>query len=167
MAGGSNGLQPTTARAGKKISRNDLSFFGHNQWMQQRPEIAVEVQRSWARPIVLVPIFALIALVGGALPSFSAAANLLVLGVGGALFWLGLSHHVRRRAIPARLAARATWWLLPLAVLVGTEAANYLLGSTPAHPTISKLADPVLEGYPARSAMYFGWLCAFWGLVRR
>jgi hypothetical protein len=135
--------------------------------MQQQSEIAADVERSWARPIVLVPLFALIALVGGALPSFSAAANLLVLGVGGVLFWLGLSHRVRRREGPSRLAARATWWLLPLAVLVGTEAANFLLGSTAAHPTLSKLADPVLEGYTARSGLYFGWLCAFWGLVRR
>jgi hypothetical protein len=166
MPGGSDGSSDD-GPSQKKIFRNDHSFFGHNQWMQQRPEIAVEVERSWARPIVLVPIFALIALVGGALPSFSTAANLLVLGVGGALFWLGLSHHVRRRATPTGLAAGVAWWLVPLAVLASTEAANYLLGSTPAHPTISRLADPVLEGYSARSALYFGWLCAFWGMVRR
>ena len=134
--------------------------------MPPHSEIAAEVERGWARPIVLVPVFALIALVGGALPSFSTAANLLVLGVGGVLFWLGLSHHVRRRAAPPRLTSWATWWMLPIAVLVGTEAANFVLGSTPAHPTLSRLADPMLEGYTARSGLYFGWLCAFWGLVR-
>jgi hypothetical protein len=34
-------------------------------------------------------------------------------------------------------------------------------------PTLSLLADPVLDNYLARSAVYFGWLTAFWGLIRR
>jgi hypothetical protein len=129
--------------------------------MQERPALVAE------RPIVLVPVFALIALVGGALPSFSFGANLLVLAVGGTLFWLGLSARWPRRPALVRLPRQTLWWLLPLGVLVGMEATNYLTGSTPSHPTLSRLADPVLEGYPARSALYFGWLTAFWGMVRR
>jgi hypothetical protein len=129
--------------------------------MQERPALVAE------RPIVLVPVFVLIALVGGALPSFSFGANLLVLGVGGTLFWLGLSVRRPRRPALERLPRQTLWWLLPLGLLVGMEATNYLAGSTPSHPTLSRLADPVLEGYPARSALYFGWLTAFWGMVRR
>ena len=135
--------------------------------MEHRPEIAAEGVRPWARPIVLVPIFTLVALVAGALPSFSLAANLLVLGVGGALFWLGLSHHVPRRRAPRQLPRQALWWFVPLALLIGVEVTNFLIGSTAAHPTLSDLADPVLEGYPARAALYFAWLGGFWGLVRR
>src|SRR4051812_31523806 len=120
--------------------------------MQERPALVAE------RPIVLVPVFALIALVGGAQPSFSFGANLLVLGVGGTLFGLGLSARVPRRPALERLPRQTLWWLLPLGVLVGMEATNYLAGSTPSHPTLSLLTDPVLEGYPARSAVYFGWL---------
>ena len=52
--------------------------------MEQR-ETAV---RAWARPLVLLPAFALVSLVGGALPSFSLGANLLVPAAGGALGWL-------------------------------------------------------------------------------
>ena len=135
--------------------------------MEQRPELAAEVGRTWARPIVLVPVFALIALVAGALPSFSLAANLLVLCTGGTLFWLGMSHHVPRRSGPRHLSRQALWWFVPLALLIGVEVANFLIGSTAAHPTLSKLADPLLEGYLARAALYYGWLAAFWGLVRR
>ncbi len=135
--------------------------------MQEQPELAVEIERSWARPIVLVPVFVLTSLIAGALPSFSLGANLLVLCVGGTLFWLGLSHHVPRRDAPRRLSRQTLWWLVPLGVLVGMEATNYLSGSTPEHPTLSRLADPVLEGYPARAALYFGWLSAFWAMVRR
>jgi hypothetical protein len=35
------------------------------------------------------------------------------------------------------------------------------------YPTLSLLADPFLDHYLARTACYFGWLVAFWGLVRR
>ena len=114
-----------------------------------------------------VPVFALVALVGGALPSFSSGANLLVLGVGGTLFWLGLSGRVPRRPGPGRLPRRALWWLVPVGILGAVEATNYLSGSTAAHPTLSLLADPILDGRLVRSAVYFGWLNAFWGLVRR
>jgi hypothetical protein len=135
--------------------------------MQQRQELAADVDRAWARPAVLVPVFALIALVAGALPSFSLAANLLVLCVGGTLFWLGVSHHVPRRQSPRRLARQTLWWMVPLGLLAVVESVNFLMGSTESHPTLSKLADPILEGYVVRAATYFGWLTAFWGLVRR
>jgi hypothetical protein len=126
-----------------------------------------QTTRPWARPVVLMPAFAAISAVAGLLPSFSLAANLLVLAVGGALCWLGFTGRVAKRPVPRRLSTRTAWWLLPALLLCAIELVNFGLGSTYAHPTLSELADPLLEGYLARSALYFGWLVAFWGLVRR
>ncbi|GAA0722158.1 hypothetical protein Drose_08355 [Dactylosporangium roseum] len=131
-----------------------------------RPELVAEVDRAWARPVVLTPVFALISLVGGALPSFSLRANLLVLGVGGALFWLGMSAAVPRRPTPVRLPRSAAWWLVPLLLFAVVEGITFLIGSR-AYPTLSRLADPLLEHYLARAAAYFGWLWAFWAMIRR
>jgi hypothetical protein len=135
--------------------------------MDQRSELTADAEPLWARPGVLFPTFALVALVGGALPSFSTAANLLVLGVGGVLFWLGMSNTLVRRPAPARLARPAAWWLIPVLLLAVVELYTFSIGQTYGHPTLSKLADPVLERYLARTGLYFGWLVAFWGLVRR
>ncbi|WP_433216462.1 hypothetical protein ACQP00_07850 [Dactylosporangium sp. CS-047395] len=131
-----------------------------------RPELAAEVDRAWARPVVLTPVFALIALVGGASPSFGLRANLLVLATGGALFWLGTAATVPRRPSPPRLTRGAAWWLVPL-LLFGVVEGVTFLGGSHAYPTLSRLADPVLEHYWARAGAYFGWLWGFWALVRR
>jgi hypothetical protein len=135
--------------------------------MDRRSELTADAEPLWARPGVLLPTFALIALVGGALPSFSTRANLLVLGVGGVMFWLGISGTVARRPAPERLSRRASWWLVPVLLLAFVELYTFSIGQSYGHPTLSKLADPVLERYLARAALYFGWLVAFWGLVRR
>jgi len=135
--------------------------------MDQPTQLAADTPRLWARPLVLVPVFALISLVGALFPSFSVGANVLVLAAGGTLFWLGLSDRLPRRGSPLRLAGRVGWWLLPALLLGFVELTNFALGSTYAHPTLSLLADPILEGYPARVAAYFAWLMAYWGLVRR
>ncbi len=135
--------------------------------MDQPRELTADVVRPWARPMVVVPVFVLISLVGGAFPSFSLPANLLVLGVGGTLFWLGLSNRLPRRRAPRRLSGSAAWWLVPVFALALVELVNFAYGSTYAHPTLSLLADPVLDGYLARAALYFGWLTGFWALVRR
>jgi hypothetical protein len=44
---------------------------------------------------------------------------------------------------------------------------NFLLGSTYPHPTLSVMMDPLLDRYLIRSLGYFGWISAFWGMVRR
>jgi hypothetical protein len=125
----------------------------------------------WDRAVVMVPVFAVLALAGGRLPSFSRAATGYVLVTGAALIWLG--HHHRRLAArlayspPRSLALSAAWWLLPVLVFVPVEAVDYLLGSTHEHPTVSMLLDPVLAADLPRSAIYLGWLTAFWALVRR
>lgn len=134
---------------------------------QPSSEVAAEVPGVWARPAVLVPLFAGLALVGGQLPSFSLAANLYVLALGGAMVWLGLSGRVPRRPYRERLGTGTRWWVLPGAVLVTAEVVTYALGSSYDYPTLSRLSDPLLVAEPVRSACYFAWLSGFWGLVRR
>lgn len=135
--------------------------------MEQPSQLTAEAERAWVRPAVLVPVFVLVSAVAGLFPSFSLSANLLVLAVGGTLFWLGFSTRVPKRTVPGRVTGRAAWWLLPALLLAAVELINFGYGSTDAHPTLSKLADPLLDGYPARSSLYLGWLAGFWGLVKR
>jgi hypothetical protein len=135
--------------------------------MEQPSEIAAEMPRSWDRTTVSLPILGFLSLVGGQLPSFSLSANLYTLCLGGALIWLGLSNRVPRRPVARRFWPGAAWWLLPVTVFAVFEGITFLLGSTRDYPTFSRLADPVLDGELARSAVYFGWLAAFWALVRR
>lgn len=135
--------------------------------MDQASEIAAAAPRAWDRSVISVPILAFLSLIGGQLPSFSLSANLYTLGIGGALIWLGLSSRMPRRPVARRFWPGAAWWLLPLSVFAVFEGSAFLLGSTPDYPTFSLLADPLLEAELARSACYFGWLAAFWALVRR
>lgn len=135
--------------------------------MEQQPEVLAEAPRAWDRPAVSVPVLAGLSLVGGQLPSFSTQANLYTIGTGGALIWLGLSQRVPRRPGPERLGSSAIWWLLPMALFGFFEGATFVMGSTDDFPTFSRLADPLLEDRLVRSAAYFVWLSAFWGLVRR
>jgi hypothetical protein len=118
---------------------------------------------------VLVPVLALLSLIGGFFRSFTLPANVYVVLVGGALTWLGLSSRLPKLATRRRLPAGTLWWLVPALFLAVVELINFMFrdGETYAHPTLSILMDPVLNQYPARSAVYFGWLTAFWGLVRR
>ena len=59
------------------------------------------------------------------------------------------------------------WWLIPIGIFVIFEVVTYSFGSTRDFPTLSLLADPLLDGYLLRSLGYFGWLSVFWGMVRR
>lgn len=135
--------------------------------MEQRPELAVEPASPWARAQVMLPVFVPFALIGGLLPSFSLAANLYVLALGGGLLLAGMSSRLPRRAAPPTLLPGVAWWLVPVAVFVVVELITFGMGSTHDYPTLSLLADPLLDGYLPRCLAYFGWLAGFWGLVRR
>jgi hypothetical protein len=86
---------------------------------------------------------------------------------GGALVWLGVTHRVPRREAPSGLARHGLWWLVPVLFFAMVEIVNFALGSTFDHPTLSLLADPALDDELVRSAVYFAWLSAFWGLIKR
>lgn len=131
-------------------------------------DVAVPAPRSWDRPAVTVPVFAALAAVGGQFPGFTRQANLFILAVGAVFVWVGLAGWVRQPArLPIGWRPHAVWWLLPVAVFGVLESATFLLGSSDNYPTFSRLADPLLEREVVRSVGYFGWLAAFWGLVRR
>lgn len=106
-------------------------------------------------------------LVVGAFPSFSLRSTVAMIGLGGAFVWMGASRRFVHHPTVRRVGREAVWWLLPVVVFASFELANFALGSTRAHPTLSALADPVLAHYWARSAVFLGWITAFWGLVRR
>ena len=135
--------------------------------MESSQQVTVEVPRAWDRPAVVLPVMAVLALIGGRLPSFSTAANLYVIVIGGVLLWLGLGNRVPRRPTGERLRAGGLWWLLPALIFGVLEAATFVFGSRDDFPTFSRLSDPLLEDPMIRSAACFGWLAAFWGLVRR
>jgi hypothetical protein len=115
----------------------------------------------------MLPLFVFIAALGGLFGSFTNGALLLVLAVGGTMVWLGLSGRVARRPAPTSLPGATLWWVLPILALSLVELYAFIRNSPQAYPTLSLLADPVLDGYLARAVAYFFWLTAFWGLVRR
>lgn len=132
-----------------------------------QPELAVPGAPAWTRPAVTMPIFGVLSLLGGFLPSFSLEANLYIFTLGAVMMWLGLSQRVPRRTAPTRLPAGLAWWLIPVGVLVFFEITAFATGSKESYPTLSLLVDPLLDNYLARALFYFGWLTGFWGLVRR
>lgn len=135
--------------------------------MEQPHDLTVAVPRAWDRPVVCVPVLVALSVVGGRFPSFSTEANLWTLGTGGVLIWLGLSNRVPRRPTPERIGAGVTWWALPVVVFGIFEGATFVAAAGDEFPTLSRLADPLLEDQLIRSAAWLAWLSAFWGLVRR
>lgn len=135
--------------------------------MGELPEASAGDVRAFDRPIVMVPVFGLIAAVGGLFGSFTPGASLLVHAIGGTMVWLGVSGRAGRRPVPRQLPRAALWWLVPLLILAITELWAFLNTPNPDYPTVSLLLDPVLEHYLPRAAGYFAWLAGFWALVRR
>ncbi|MGH3863859.1 hypothetical protein [Actinokineospora sp.] len=137
--------------------------------MAERPRgvVAAASGRTWAHRAAVGSILAALALIGGGLPSFTWKATTFVLVIGAAGMSLALSGLVPGRETAARPGAGAVLWLVPVLIVVTLEVVNLGLGSTHAHPTLSILLDPPLSGELGRTAAYFIWLAAFWGLVRR
>src|SRR5262245_11654441 len=78
------------------------------------PPASASAARAWDRPVVMLPLFVLIAAVGGLFGSFTLSATLLVLAVGGTLVWLGLSGRVARRPAPTSLPRATLAWTVPI-----------------------------------------------------
>src|SRR5262245_35410522 len=105
--------------------------------MPEQPQASAHEVRAFDRPMVMVPLLALIGGFGGLFGSFTVSANLLVLAVGGTMAWVSLSGRAARRAAPRRLSRGALWWLAPILVLGLTELYSFLHTPRADYPTIS------------------------------
>jgi hypothetical protein len=111
---------------------------------------------------------ALYAWVAAGIPSFSWEATAAVLLAGAAVSWLGALVPASRRPAPPPLTRRAiVLWSVPVFAFGVLEITDDVLGSTPAHPTLSILLDPVLAERPVRAVAFLAWLAAGWWLARR
>ncbi len=92
---------------------------------------------------------------------------LVAVGVAGAgTIVLGTR---RRRPFERRVhdAKGVLIWALVCAVLVGWELAAYLQQPRADHPTLSSLADPVIDWRPARALAFLAWIALGADLSRR
>ncbi len=99
------------------------------------------------------------------LPSFSALATgaVLVAGLGGVI-----AGSARRRPNPrqAPISAAAPWLILAVAASAW-ELQAYLRQPRYEHPTLSSLANALLDSHPARAAAFVLWLLTTVELARR
>jgi hypothetical protein len=83
-------------------------------------------------------------------------ALVAVLVVGVPLAWIGIRRRPRREAAAGRRSAAL--WLGIGGLAAVFELAVWLGPDDVAHPTLSTLADPVLNTYPGRVAGYVVWI---------
>lgn len=99
------------------------------------------------------------------LPPFSATATTVVLLSGVAASLAGGARRDTARVAPAAPGAAA--WSALAAVAVAWEVLAYVQHPRGDHPTLSSLANAVLDSQPARAAAFILWLMATLELARR
>lgn len=115
-----------------------------------------------AAAIAVVVAYALVAAVCRPLTGAALGA---VLVAGVPLFWVGVRRRPRRAA-PAGRRSVAVW--SGLGVLAALFELGVFLGPDDVtHPTLSTLADPLLNTYPGRVLGYLVWVGAGLWLVSR
>jgi hypothetical protein len=99
------------------------------------------------------------------LPPFSGIATVAVLFAGAAaMAWGAVTH--RTRPMPGDVRRAGAW--AALAVAVGSwQLAAYLQHPREDHPTISSLANALLDSQPPRAVAFLLWLVAAVALGRR
>ncbi|AHH20181.1 putative membrane protein [Nocardia nova SH22a] len=127
--------------------------------------------RGRARRAVLVAVWIALAVVGASTRPFGAAATGLV--AGATVFALVCAVRAGVLDIPSTRWLRrgvVIWGALLAAVLIWELFAwlgqPALLVPDPAHPTLSTLLSPWLDGGSGRFAGWLVWLAAGWWLVR-
>ena len=76
----------------------------------------------------------------------------------------------RRRRPPERRALKANGvfiWAIVCALLVGWELVAYFQHPRADHPTLSALAEPVIDWRPARAVAFIAWIALGADLSRR
>ena len=125
----------------------------------------VEAPVTLSRTVAVGAAIGLYALAAAIARPLTDPATWTVLGPGFALAVYGL-RRTPRRIVRADRRTAYTWVGLGL-VFCAWELVAFYWGNDQAHPTLSLLADPVLESYPARLAGYLIWLGAGAWLVSR
>ena len=127
-----------------------------------RPSTTLEAVRG-RRVLLLVAAAVAYAWWVAGLRAFTWPA-LVAVGVAGAA---AIVAGTRGRRPPARLPRGTLVWAVLLALLAGWELAAYLQSPRADHPTLSSLADPVLDWRPARALAFLGWFALGVDLARR
>jgi hypothetical protein len=99
------------------------------------------------------------------LPAFSASAALAVLGAGVVAMGLGTMH--RRPSSGAVHRRDLAVWLVLAAALAGWQLAAFVQEPRSSHPTISSIANAVLETQLAQAIAFAGWFLAAIKLAER
>jgi hypothetical protein len=102
-----------------------------------------------------------------ALPPFSGRATAAVVLGGSAAMAVGALQGRRRRAEGAGDTAGVAAWASLAAVAGAWQLAAYLQHPRADHPTLSSLANEVLDSHLARAAAFVVWIAVAWGLARR
>ena len=103
------------------------------------------------------------------LPPFSGTATTAVVAAGVVAMVVGAARSNRapsRPVEPPAPAAVAPWAVLA-AGLAAWQLAAYLQSPRRDHPTLSSLANALLDSHPARTLAFVLWLAAAWALARR
>lgn len=98
-------------------------------------------------------------------PPFSLTATVAVLPAGAAAVWAGA--RARRSPRPAPDVPGWAAWAVVAAVAGLWQLGAYLQHPREDHPTLSSLANALLDSHPARAAAFVLWLLAAVHLARR
>jgi hypothetical protein len=99
------------------------------------------------------------------LTPFSGKATAAIVGAGVAAILVGSCW--RRQSPRDRRATGAGWWLALATVVAVWQLSAYLQGPRDEHPTLSSLANALLDTQPARTAAFVLWILGAIGLARR
>ncbi len=97
---------------------------------------------------------------------FAGTTTVAVVGAGVAAMVVG-RRCGRRRPVVRPRAAGVIGWALLLGALAGWQLVAYLQHPRPEHPTLSSLADAVLDTHPLRALAFVAWLLGAARLARR
>jgi hypothetical protein len=101
------------------------------------------------------------------LAPFSAQATAAVVLAGVAAMAVGQRQRRPRRSPADGDVSRIAPWAVLAAVAGAWQLAAYLQHPRADHPTVSSLANELLDSHPARAAAFLVWIAAAWWLARR
>jgi hypothetical protein len=121
------------------------------------------------RPLVDVSVGVAVAAIAWwvtGLEPFSLEMTIVVLGAGLAAVALG-SRNRRPQATGAPPTHGGVAWVVIAAALAAWQLAAYLQHPRSEHPTLSSLANELLDNHPARAVAFVAWCVVAYQLARR